>query len=136
MLTEITYRKSQNRIQFDPFLVQVVRVVDSSNNEYSLEVITPTTSVSGLSAKQFTDHGAPVTPLGKMMKYLGVSQLTELSHMIRSNDGDRPTSPTWIQVYRELVEWATLFAIILEKDFGTDTLIVYDGLLRSKVFAK
>src|SRR5439155_3612600 len=72
-----------NRIEFDPFLVQLVRVVDSSNNEYSLEVITPTTSVSGLSAKQFTDHGAPVTPLGKMMKYLGVSQLTELSHMIR-----------------------------------------------------
>ena len=32
------------------------------------------------------------------------------------------------------MEWAILFAI-LEKDFGTDTLIVCDGLLRSKVFA-
>ena len=39
-----------------------------------------------------------------------------------------------MQVYRELVEWAILFSI-LKKDFGTDTLIVCDGLLRSKVFA-
>ncbi|HXH23763.1 MAG TPA: hypothetical protein VNI78_00855, partial [Vicinamibacterales bacterium] len=46
----------------------------------------------------------------------------------------RPLSPSWVQVYRELVEWAILFAL-LKKDFGTDTLIVCDGLLRSKVFA-
>jgi hypothetical protein len=55
--------------------------------------------------------------------------------MIRSNDDDRPTSPSWVQVYRELVEWATLYTILKNKDFGTDTLIVFDGLLRSKVFA-
>ena len=35
-----------NRIQFDPFLLQLVRVVDSSNNEYCLEAVTPTTDVS------------------------------------------------------------------------------------------
>ena len=29
-----------NRIQFDPFLVQLVRVVDSSNNEHCLKAIT------------------------------------------------------------------------------------------------
>ncbi len=56
--------------------------------------------------------------------------------MIHSNEDGRPISPSWVQVYRELVEWATLFRIVREKDFGTDTLIVYDGLLRSPVFAK
>jgi hypothetical protein len=70
------------------------------------------------------------------MEYLSCTDLSELSHMIRSNDRDQPTSPSWVQVYRELVEWSILFSIIRKKDFGTDTLIVYDGLLRSKVFAR
>ena len=69
------------------------------------------------------------------MKFLGVNTLQMLSHMIRPTETGKPVSPTWVQVYRELVEWATLFAII-KKDYGTDTLIVCDGLLRSKVFAK
>lgn len=125
-----------NRIEYDPFLIQLIRVVDSSNNEYCLEAITPTTRVSTLSAKQFHNDGTPQTALGKMMAELNVSNLTELSHMIRSNEGDRPTSPSWVHVYRELVEWAILFSIIREKQFGTDTLIVFDGLLRSKVFAE
>jgi hypothetical protein len=56
--------------------------------------------------------------------------------MIRSDDSDRPKSTSWVQVYRELVEWATLYSILDTKDFGTDTLIVFDGLLRSKVFGK
>jgi len=38
-------------------------------------------------------------------------------------------------VYRELIEWATLLSLVEAKEFGTDTLIVFDGLLRSKVFA-
>ena len=42
-------------------------------------------------------------------------------------------SPSWTQVYRELTEWAALLDL-LKKDYGSDTLIVFDGLLRSKVF--
>lgn len=121
-------------LEFDPFLVQIIRVVDSSNNEYCLEAITPTTSISKLSAKQFHENGEPCTPLGELMRFLEVSSLTQLSHMIRANDHDRPVSPSWVNVYRELVEWAILFSLIRKKDFGTDTLIVFDGLLRSKVF--
>jgi hypothetical protein len=125
-----------NKLQFDPFLVQLVRVVDSSNNEYCLEVVSPTTSVTALSAAQFGPNRSPVTALGKMMRYLGVDDLTKLSSMIRTNEGDRPVSPSWVQVYRELMEWAILFTILREKEFGTDTLIICDGLLRSKVFAQ
>lgn len=124
-----------NQLQFDPFLVQIIRVVDSSNNEYCLEAITPTSSVAALSRRQFNDDGSPRTALGELMAFLGITNLSELSHMIRSNDGTSPTSPSWVQVYRELVEWAVLFAIVRKKDFGTDTLIICDGLLRSKVFA-
>jgi len=124
-----------NKLQFDPFLVQLIRVVDSSNNEYCLEAITPTTSIAQLSERQFLKDGSPASPLGEMMSHLNLRDLTKLSHSIRTNENNRPTSPSWIQVYRELVEWAILFSMIRLKDFGTDTLFVFDGLLRSKVFA-
>jgi hypothetical protein len=124
-----------NQLRFDPFLVQLVRVVDSSNNEHCLEAVSPTMSVSALSARQFAVPEHPPA-LGRLMRYLGVEELSALSHMIRPDDSGRPNSPSWVQVYRELVEWAILFAIVREKDFATDTLIVFDGFLRSKVFAK
>ena len=123
-----------NQLQFDPFLIQLVRVVDSSNNEYCLEAVSPTTPIAKLNHRQLTSDGSPQTALGEMMQFLDVETLPALSHMIRPTDSGKPVSPSWVQVYRELVEWAILFAI-LKKDFGTDTLIVCDGLLRSKVFA-
>jgi len=124
-----------NQIEFNPFLIQIIRVVDSSNNVYYLDAVTPSTNITELGEKHF-HKGQPKTTLGKMMKYLGVNSLPELSHMIRITSKDKPVSPSWIQVYRELVEWSTLFDILTAKDFATDTLIVCDGLLRSKVFSK
>lgn len=124
-----------NSLRFDPFLVQIVRVVDSNNKEYCLEAITPTTSISTLSAKQFNEDGSGRTALGEMMNYLGVATLQKLSTMINDNEPSKLPSPSWVQVYRELVEWATLLSFIKKQDFGTDLLIIYDGLLRSKVFA-
>jgi hypothetical protein len=124
-----------NQLKFDPFLIQLIRVVDSSNNEYCLEVVSPTMPINILNTMQFHGDGTPKTALGEMMEFLGVRTLQELSHMIRPRQKGEPVPPSWVQVYRELVEWAVLFAL-LKKDFGTDTLIVCDGLLRTKVFAK
>lgn len=124
-----------NRLEFDPFLVHLVRVVDSSNNELCLETITPTTNVRELSKRQFGGDGGQITALGKLMEFLGCRELSELSPMIRHNDGRKPISPSWVQVYRELVEWAILFELVRGKSYGADTLIVFDGLLRSKVFS-
>ena len=122
-----------NQLQFDPFLIQLIRVVDSSDNEYVLEAVSPTTPVDILSARQFAPDGTPTTALGEMMAFLGVQDLAALSHIIRPHSAGTPRSPSWVGVYRELVEWATLFRL-LSKDFGTDTLIVFDGFLRSHVF--
>src|SRR2546422_1523333 len=124
-----------NKLQFDPFLVQLVRIVDSSNNEYCLEVVTPSTKVAGLSARQFRSDGSPHTALGMLMDYLGVRELEQVSHMIRHQEDGTPTSPTWVQVYRDLVEWAILFSLVRTGNYSTDTLIIRDGLLRSKIFA-
>ena len=120
-----------NQLRFDPFLIQLIRVVDSNNNEYHLDAVTPNTPIGELEKRQFERD----TPLGRMMRFLGVEHLKELSPMLNPSAPDKPRRPSWIGVYRELVEWATLFSL-LEKDFASDTLLVFDGLLRSKVFAK
>ncbi|MBK9127593.1 MAG: hypothetical protein IPM13_07300 [Phycisphaerales bacterium] len=127
-----------NRIEFDPFMVQLVRVVDSSNNQYCLEAVTPTTDRTAVNARHLV-AGEPRSALGRLMAKLGLSSLWELSHMIpRPPEPGRkvqPVSPSWVQVYRELTEWAVLLDLIAERQFGTDTVIVADGNLRSKVFA-
>ncbi len=124
-----------NAVAFDPFLVQLIRVVDSSNNEYCLQAVSPTSDVDRLNRLVMdTSAGAGRHPLGELMRDLGLGHVTEISPVIRQNHPDQPISPTWIQVFRELTEWATLYSIVKNRSFGTDTLIVFDGLLRSKVF--
>lgn len=124
-----------NQIEFDPFLVQLIRVVDSSNNEYFLQAVTPNTDRRWLGNRQFDESGEPRTCLGKMMQLLGVTDLWSLSAQIAPPDSYNPISPSWVLTYRELVEWAVLLSLVGEHEFGTDVLIVFDGLLRSKVFA-
>jgi len=124
----------ENQIRFDPFLIQLVRVVDSNHKQYYLDVVSPTTPIEVLDKRHIGSSNLPTTALGKMMSFLEVRSLTELSHMIRPDKQGKLGYSQWINVYRELVEWAVLFSL-LEKDFPSDTLIVWDGLLRSKVFA-
>lgn len=121
-----------NQLRFDPFKVQLIRVVDSSQNEYCLEVITPRTAIGELTKRHLGDSGAPQTALGRMMKYLGISDLSQLSGVFKPDEDERKSS--WMNVYREMTEWAVLFDLVREKDFGTDTVIVCDGFLRSKMF--
>ncbi len=127
-----------NKLEFDPFYVQLVRVVDSYGKQLFLDAVSPTTDTDILSAKQFEEHGDARTPLGELMADLGVKKLSELSHMIpngtsiRANPERIPAS--WVQVYRDICEWAVLYNRICHTEFATDTLIVRDGLLRSKLF--
>jgi hypothetical protein len=70
------------------------------------------------------------TALGRLMQDLNLTHVRELSDMMSG------ASASWVQVYRDLCEWATLYELICYKDFAQDTLVVRDGLLRSKLFAK
>ena len=124
-----------NKIQYDPFIVQLVRVVDSSNNEYCLEAITPSTSIWALNRAHLESlNTEKPTALGRLLYHLRIDGLHKLSSMINPDENGFVSSPSWVQVYRELTEWAILLNIIKETQFGADTLIVFDGLLRSKVF--
>jgi hypothetical protein len=74
-----------------------------------------------------------------MMRDLGVKTLNRLSPMIPSGEKIRndpgSVKPGWVLVYRDMCEWATLYDLVCYSDFGTDTLLVRDGLLRTKIFS-
>jgi hypothetical protein len=120
-----------NQLRFDPFLVQLIRVVDSSNNAYVVDVVTPESDIEELSNRHLNDQ---TSHLGSLMRLLKAKSLWSLSPMIPSPT-KKERSPSWVQVYRELTEWATLVHLLRDRVYGTDTLIVFDGLLRSKVFS-
>ncbi len=126
-----------NKLQFDPFYVQLVRVVDSYGKKLCLDAVSPTTYTDELSDAQF-ENGRPKTALGLLMRDLGVEKLSQLSHMIPTSkamkEDPSAISPSWVMVYRDICEWAVLYESICHRSFATDTLIVRDGLLRSKLF--
>lgn len=129
-----------NKLAFDPFYVQLVRVVDSYGKQLCLDAVSPTSDLDALSRAQFDDGGKPRTALGQLMIDLNVTPptLDRLSHMIPSGEKARrdpnSVSPSWVLVYRDLCEWAVLYERICHRSFATDTLIVRDGQLRSKLF--
>lgn len=129
-----------NKLVFDPFHVQLVRVVDSYGEQLCLDAVTPTTDTDALSSAQFNPDGSPRTALGRVMVDLEINShlLCDLSHMIPAGEKVRTTpdevSPSWVLVYRDLCEWAALYERICYRSFATDTLLVRDGLLRSKLF--
>lgn len=122
-----------NQIRFDPLMIQLVRVVDSAQNEYCLEVITPNTRLEMLNRQHLDEARKGQTPLGRMMELFRLSGLEQLSSVFNPNPEKRSSS--WVMVYREMMEWAVLLSLVREKAFGTDTIIIRDGFLRSKVFA-
>jgi hypothetical protein len=129
-----------NKMEFDPFFIQLVRVVDSYGKQLCLEAVSPSTDTDELSAAQFGADGEPRSALGHLINDLGIASrsLHDLSPMIPkgSTVRDEPgtVSPGWVSVYRDLCEWAVLYERICHRSFATDTLIVRDGLLRDKIF--
>jgi hypothetical protein len=127
-----------NKLVFDPFYVQLVRVVDSYGKEHLLDAVAPTTDTDRLSERHWKPGTDPRTALGRLMRDLNAETLNKLSHMIPKGEAlrDDPASvsPSWVQVYRDLCEWAVLYDRVCYANFATDTLLVRDGLLRSKLF--
>src|SRR6266404_4183636 len=95
-----------NKLAFDPFYIQLIRVVDSYGKRLLLDTVSPTTDTDELSTRQFDAQGKPATALGRMMDALRVKQLHKLSHMIPDGDKCRnhpeQVSPSWVLVYRDL----------------------------------
>ncbi|MFC4562823.1 hypothetical protein ACFO4E_13230 [Nocardiopsis mangrovi] len=117
-----------NQLRFNPFTMQVIRVVDSHGVELFLDVVSPTTDTVELGERHLAD---PDSVLGVLMRDLGVSSLAELSPMIPPE----PRFAGWPMVFRDLCEWAVLYWLVCYSNWGSTTLIVRDGLLRSRIFS-
>lgn len=137
--TAVSFAASEgatNRLVFDPFSVQLVRVVDSQGRQRFLDVVSARTDTDDLSER----HHRAGDSLHILMEDLNVETLSELSSVIPSGkkvreDPDGVPS-SWPRDYRELAEWAVLYHRIKAADWVSDTLIVHNGLLRSKIFAE
>lgn len=135
--TAVSFAASEgatNRLAFDPFSVQLVRIVDSQGRQRFLEVISPRTDPDTLSER----HHEAKDSLHVLMSDLGVERLSDISPMIPSGEEVREepdgVRSTWPRDYHEIAEWAVLYDRIKSSDWASDTLIVHNGLLRSKIF--
>lgn len=125
-----------NQLVFDPFYAQLVRVTDSYGKPWFVDVVSPTTDTVTLSRRQFNADGSPGTPLGRMMRDLGVGTLSELCPFIPASPqaSSRSSGPRWVQQYRDLCEWAVLYDRVCYTQFGTSTLLIRDGFFRNTLF--
>jgi len=130
MMSLVASDAGNNSIEFNPLQLQLVRVVDTYGRELFFDVVSSETNTIDLSLRQFDESGAPRTPLGVLMADLGVETLHQLSPMIP----EKPDSGNWTLVYRDLCEWAVIYEQC-HKEFLSSTILLHDGLLRTKIFA-
>jgi hypothetical protein len=129
---------TNNKLIYNPFYFQLIRVVDSNGKNLCLDTITPTMDTDILSKRQFDEIGNPKTALGVLMTDLNCATLNDLSPMIptgkKMRDQPDEISKSWVLTYRDLCEWAVLYDTICYQSFTNNTVVVKDGLLRSKIF--
>lgn len=124
-----------NRIAFDPALIELVRIVDSRGNQCALDVVASSASLDELQ-KRAEDGPCCVTPLHRLCADLQVN-LKDLSYLLKTM-GQGGKSTAALRCYRDIVEWSVLYDMICnpQLQWGGDTILVRDGLLRTKSFRR
>jgi hypothetical protein len=123
-----------NRITFNPSVVELVRVVDSRGNECALDAIASSVDPQTLDQRGVPGTASVVAPLARLCERLHLP-VTRLSYLL-GGLGQSGKSTGAMRAYRDIVEWAVLFDLICNPStqWGSDTVIVRDGLLRTKTF--
>jgi len=125
-----------NRLVFNPAVVELVRVVDSRGNQCVLDAVASTATLAEVEERGKAGSANAVSPLQRLCEDLGLS-LSQLSYLIRGL-GTPGKSTGAIRCYRDIVEWAVLYDLITSPtlQWGSDTILVRDGLLRTKSFTR
>jgi hypothetical protein len=124
-----------NRLVFNPATIELVRVVDSRGVECVLDAIASTANLAELDARA-SAGGTAIGPLARLCNALA-RKLSELSYILRSIELPGKSTGA-IRCYRDIVEWAVLYDLVANPatQWGTDTILVRDGLLRTKSFRR
>lgn len=125
-----------NRLVFNPATVELIRVVDSCGNEHALDAISSTISIEELEERAKRGSSHVITPLERLAQDTGKT-LEQMSYLLRGL-GTPGKSTGAMRCYRDIVEWAVLYDLVANPNlqWGGDTILVRDGLLRTKSFTR
>jgi hypothetical protein len=125
-----------NRLVFNPAVVELVRVVDSRGREWAMDAVARTAKLSELEKRIQPGSAETVDPLQRLCADLKLT-LSQLSYLLKGMD--EPSKSTGaMRTYRDIVEWAVLYDLVANPkiQWGSDTIIVRDALLRTKSFRR
>lgn len=125
-----------NRLRLDPAAVELVRVVDSRGNQCALDAVPGTVTLQELEQRAESGNPNVVAPLQRLCSDLG-KRLGDLSFIIRGVGQSGKTTGA-LRCYRDIVEWAVLYDLLANPSiqWGGDTILIRDGLLRTKSFKR
>ena len=125
-----------NRLRLDPAAVELVRVVDSRGNQCALDAVPGTVTLQELEQRAVSGNPNVVAPLERLCSDLGKG-LGDLSFIIRGLGQSGKTTGA-LRCYRDIVEWAVLCDLVANPglQWGGDTILIRDGLLRTKSFKR
>lgn len=121
-----------NRLYFNPAVIELVRVVDSRGNQCALDAIAGNTNSKAFNERAKSGSTFVVEPLRKLCEDLNCDVL-DLSYLLESID-EPGKSTGAIRTYRDIVEWAVLYDLIKYREWGSDTIVIREGMLRTKSF--
>jgi hypothetical protein len=122
-----------NRLFFNPAVIELVRIVDSRGNQCALDAIAGNAKYESLNDRGELGNDLMIAPLQKLCNDLNV-KVTDLSYLLKGL-GEPGKSTGAVRTYRDIVEWAVLYELLF-KEWGSDTIIVREGLLRTKSFKR
>ena len=108
----------------------------SRGNEHALDAISSTISIEELETRAKQGSGHTISPLERLAQGIGKS-LRQMSYLLRGL-GTPGKSTGAMRCYRDIVEWAVLYDLVANPNlqWGGDTILVRDGLLRTKSFSR
>ena len=123
-----------NRLYFNPATIELVRIVDSLGNQCVLDAIAASSQADELNTRIQTEKDNPflVEPLKRLCNDLNTN-VVGLSNSL-AELGQQEKSTRAIRIYRDIVEWAVLYDLMKYREWGSNTIIVREGMLRTKSF--